>query len=199
MIKLIDFGFFDPNNLSYFTPEFAEPSLLDGKRATCQSDFYALEKIINHMKRQLCPMEHPKGRVESPTQIDSTSRGWRRRALAKLVSEQLLLRNKKTQVVSISEEKMKRSLGLRLAVSLFVGLTVLLLFMEETTKAQGQFQVKGRSHWVQFSMNKGALRFGPTQPNKLRAGQYTVLLQSPKGHEQREIRISPNGLFVLQP
>ncbi len=199
VVKLIDFGFFDSENHSYFTPEFAEPTLFQGVAPCPKSDFYSLEKISDFLtQHQNLRVDH-KAQVRSLKKCDSISRGWRRRALAQKICELHSEPQNKTRIIARSFQENKTSFIKRFAAFALASLVLFTLLIEETSGALGFFQVKGHTYWLQFSMNDGALRYGPTAPKALRTGQYSVSLITPKGNEKREIRVSRSGTFVLQP
>lgn len=199
VIKLIDFGFFDSENQSYFTPEFAEPALLQGAAPNPKSDFYSLEKIIDDLTQHRVSRAADKALAQPSKKNATISRGWRRRALAQKVCELRLQSHNKTQIIASPIQKNKMNSVKRFATVILASFVFLILLLEETSGTVGFFQVKGHSQWLQFSMNNGAPRFGPIAPKLLRAGQYSVTLRTPKGQEQRAIRISKNETFVLQP
>jgi len=198
VIKLIDFGFFESENQSYFTPEFAEPILLKGSTPSAKSDFYSLDKITNFLEQSLVSQADCNAQPLSERKSEFISRGWRRRALGQRVCEVRLGFDNKTRIINSSPQKNKISIAKRFTAALLAGLALLILLLEETSETVGFLQVKGHTHWFQFSMNDGARRYGPIKPKSIRAGQYSVTLHTPKGREQRVVRISENKTFVLQ-
>jgi serine/threonine protein kinase len=191
MVKLIDFGFYEPGKSAYFTPDYAHPDLLKGDCPQPSHDQYALHRILS----QLNPLYDPSW-LERGQSLCAN-----RKKLSHLVQQSL--QQGITQVHNLGIQGGKRKVR-SLLKPLMVNVGCLLLVMALSIKnvdppLLGEVQVAGYQEWLTFSVNSLPEEYVPLARRSLRAGTYRIDMRTRNQSITKELKITPEQVYLIRP